>query len=331
MINSSPSSRQPLRESWPRERLEHERAIALGQSIDSTTWSNYSSALNSYLDFVKKHNFPVDPTPDTLSFYTVYMSHYIKPSSVDTYLSGICQQLEPFFPEVRKNRKSVLVHRTIAGCKRIKAIPTTRKRALTIDDLCLVLNNHGTTPNHDDLLFHAQLTIGFFALLRLGELTYPDNHNLQNPQKTTKRTSVEISATSFQFFLPGHKADRFFEGNSIVLLKNNSSSIPVFQKFNNYLISRDKLFPYSSPLWLMSNGEIPTRSFFIRRLRHFFDADISGHSLRAGGATWLALTNTPPSIIQAAGRWSSDSFQIYIRKNPILVHALMQTPLSQTI
>jgi integrase len=331
MITSVTGSRQPLRQSWTRERLEHERAIALGQSIDSTTWSNYSSALNSYLEFVKNHNFPIDPTPDTLSFYTVYMSHYIKPASVDTYLSGICQQLEPFFPDVRKNRKSMLVHRTIAGCKRIRAIPTKRKRALTIDDLSLVLNSAESTPDHDDLLFHAQLVIGFFALLRLGELTYPDNQNLQNPQKISKRTTVQISENSFQFFLPGHKADRFFEGNSIVLLKNNSSRIPVFQNFDSYLTSRDKLFPYHSPLWLMSNGSVPTRTFFIRRLRQFFDSDVSGHSLRAGGATWLALANTPPSIIQAAGRWSSNSFQIYIRKNPLLIHALMQTPAPQTI
>ena len=151
------------------------------------------------------------------------MSHYIKLSSVDSHLSGICQQLEPFFPDVRKNRKSMLVHHTIAGCKRIRAIPTKRKRALTIDDLFLVLNSPESTPNHDDLLFHAQLLIGFFALLRLGELTYPNNQNLQNPQKISKCTSVQISENSFQFFLPGHKADRFFEGNSIVLLKNNSS------------------------------------------------------------------------------------------------------------
>ena len=101
------------------------------------------------------------------------MSHHIKPASVDTYLSGICQQLEPFFPDVRKNHKSILVHRTIAGCKCVKAIPTNRKSALTTNNLFLVLNDHATF-NDDDLLFHAQLVISFFALLRLGELTYPD-------------------------------------------------------------------------------------------------------------------------------------------------------------
>src|SRR5437016_1969194 len=106
MITSGIPSRQPARVAWTRERLIHERALALGQAIDMSTWKNYSSALNSYLNFVCLHDFPVDPTPDTLSFFTVYMSHHIKPDSVDTYLSGICQQLEPFFPDVRKHRKS---------------------------------------------------------------------------------------------------------------------------------------------------------------------------------------------------------------------------------
>ena len=68
MIISGIPSRQPHREAWSMERLRHERALALGHAIDATTWKNYSSALNSYLDFVKKHYLPVDPTPDTLSF-----------------------------------------------------------------------------------------------------------------------------------------------------------------------------------------------------------------------------------------------------------------------
>jgi hypothetical protein len=125
------------------------------------------------------HNFPVEPTPDTLSFYVVYMSHHIKPSSVDSYLSGITQQLEPYFPSVREVRKSMLLRRTIAGCKRLRGLPTTRKRALTMDDLRLVVHHYSTiTPSHDDLLFVAQLLTGFFALMRLGELTIPNDSSI---------------------------------------------------------------------------------------------------------------------------------------------------------
>jgi len=107
MMTSGLRSRQPCTHvAWTCECLIHERPLALGQAIDTGTWKNYSSALNSYLNFVRLHDFPVEPTPDTLSFFTIYMCHHIKPDSVDTYLSRICQQLEPFSPNVRKHRKS---------------------------------------------------------------------------------------------------------------------------------------------------------------------------------------------------------------------------------
>ena len=109
MISSNPQSRQPHREVWTCECLIHEHTIALGQAVDNSTWKNYGSALNSYLNFMKMHDYPLDPTPDTLSLFTVYMCHHIKPNSVGTYLSGICHQLEPYFPDVRSSHNSALV------------------------------------------------------------------------------------------------------------------------------------------------------------------------------------------------------------------------------
>ena len=222
MISSNVRSRQPHREVWTRERLIHERAIALGQAVDNSTWKNYGSALNSYLNFVKMHDYPLDPTPDTLSLFTVYMCHHIKPDSVGTYLSGICHQLEPYFPDVRSSRNSALVHRTLQGCKRIRAVPTSRKRALTIGDLETVVDALSSSTDYDDNLFLAQLLTGFFALFRLGEMTYPDDPELRDPRKVTKRNSVQTNDVSYKFFLPGHKADRFFEGNTIILATPSS-------------------------------------------------------------------------------------------------------------
>ena len=331
MISSNVRPRQPVREVWTRERLVRERAIALGQAIDNSTWKNYGSALNSYLNFIKMHDYPLDPTPDTLSLFTVYMCHHIKPGSVGTYLSGICHQLEPYFPNVRASRNSALVHRTLQGCKRIHAVPTSRKRALTITDLETVVNALSSSTDFDDLLFLAQLLTGFFALFRLGEMTYPDDPSLRDPRKVTKRNSVHIDDSSYRFFLPGHKADRFFEGNTVIIRKNPHRFDP-HTHFLTYLRARDHRFPFSPPLWITSKGTIPTRSFFIRRLRRFFDSDTAGQSLRAGGATSLAENGVPPSIIQAIGRWASDAFKIYVRKSPVLIQALLfgQTKRSQS-
>jgi len=271
------------------------------------------------------HNYPLDPTPDTLSLFTVYMCHHIKPNSVGTYLSGICHQLEPYFPDVRSSCNSTLVHRTLQGCKRMRAVPTSRKWALTIKDLETVVDKLSSSIDYDDVLFLAQLLTGFFALFWLGEMTYPDNPELWDLRKVTKCSSVQTNDISYKFFLPGHKADRFFEGNTIIIWKNPHKC------FLAYLQARDAKFPFSLPLWLTSWGTIPTRSFFIKCLCRFFNSDTASQSLRAGGATSLAKNGVPPLIIQAIGRWVSDAFKIYVRKNPVLIQALLfgQTKHSQ--
>lgn len=117
MTEISPSSRQPIWSAWTLEHLVHERSVALGAALDKSSYASYSSALNSYLTFCKLHERPIEPTEETLSFYVVFMSHHIQPRSVDSYLSGICNSLEVFYPNVRKARSSILVSRTLNGCK----------------------------------------------------------------------------------------------------------------------------------------------------------------------------------------------------------------------
>jgi hypothetical protein len=329
MIRGSRRARQPVREIWTRERLVHERAIALGNVLDKSTLSNYSSALNSYLNFVKLHDFPVEPTPETLSFYTVYMSHYINPRSVNTYLSGISQQLEIHFPAAKAARNSTLVRRTFQGCSRMKGKATIRKRALTTDDLQLVIDHYQNSTLHDDLLFVAMLLTGFFGLLRLGEMTFPNDPSLQDWKKVTRRNTVKIQDGLYEFTLPGHKADRFFEGNKIIIPALRFNHRPLHH-FMNYINSRDTIFPVASPLWLTEAGSIPSRAFFINRLRLFFTRDVAGQSMRAGGATALAEHGVSPAIIQAAGRWASEAFLVYIRKNPTLLQGFLYATTTPT-
>ena len=322
MIRGSRRPRQPVRDVWTRERLVHERAVALGNVLDKSTLSNYSSALNSYLNFVKLHDFPVEPTPETLSFFTVYMCHHLNPRSVNTYLSGISQQLETHFPTVKAARNSMLVRRTLQGCMRMRGSATVRKRALTVADIQLVITHYLSSTLHDDLLFVAMLLTGFFGLLRLGELTFPNDISLQNWRKVTRRTTVKLQDSFYEFSLPGHKADRFFEGNRIIIPAHRFNLHPL-RHFSKYLASRDSIHPVASPLWLTEAGTVPTRSFFVARLRVFFDRDVAGQSMRAGGATALAEHGVSPTIIQASGRWASEAFLIYTRKNPTLLQGFL--------
>lgn len=315
-------TRQPTRAPWSHERLVHERAVALGNALDKSTFKTYGSALNSYLAFVKNHNLPVKPTEDTLSFFTVYMSHHINPRSVNSYLSGIVHQLEPYFPSVRAARNSRLVSKTLAGCMRRHSSPTQRKSALTLDDLGVVINHYRHSTDHDDRLFVAMLVTGFFALMRLGELTFSDDTSLHNWRKVIRRASVKVSDSQYEFHLPAHKADKFFEGNRIVVRAQQYRHNPL-EHFSSYLESRDRLHPLASPLWITKDGKVPSRSFFMSRLRLFFSKRIAGQSMRAGGATSLAEHGVSPSLIQAMGRWSSSAFLVYIRKNPAIIQGML--------
>jgi hypothetical protein len=322
MFQVTATSRQPAREAWTMERLINERSISLGYSLDTSSFGAYTSALNSYLTFCNLHHLPIDPTPDTLSFYVVFLSTHIKPDSVNSYLSGICRQLEPFFPEIRRNRNSVLVSRTMTGCMRRFGTPTKRKTPLSHANILLVLDSMCSSPSHDQLLFASIMLTAFHALMRLGELVFPDKKNLRNYRKISLRHSVSILPHQYSFFLPSHKPDRSFEGNIIIVQHTNRPTDP-YHPFLTYLASQDSKFPLHPELWLTSHGCVPTRHWFLSRLRKFFPRDIAGQSLRSGGATSLAEAGADFHTIQAAGRWSSDAFRIYIRKNPVVIHAIL--------
>lgn len=276
--------RQPAREPWSLDKLIRERAIALGFALDTSTHKAYASHLQSYLTFCDSHRFPLDPTPDTLSFYVVYMSHHIKPTSVETYLSGICSQLESFFPSVRALRKSPIVSRCLAGCKKRFNSPRTRARPLTPDDLLAVKSSTGPAPSHDDLLFVSLTFNGFFGLHRLGELVWPDEVALRSSRKLVRRRSVVISATSFLYNLPAHKADRYFAGSNVVF-ERRADGLDPGAPFLAYMDSRDRLFPFEPALYLMRDGSVPARSWYLSRLRAVLGDDVGGHSWRPGGTT----------------------------------------------
>ena len=322
MISISHGSHQPQWEPWTINWLVHEQSIALGLSINNSSHITYTSALNSYITFCKIHNFNIEPREQTLSFFVVYMSSHIKPSSVNSYLSGISNQLEPFFPEVWKSCNSMLMSRTMTGCQCHFGTPVKCKRPLSTDDLKTVISAIGTSAKHDDELFLAMLLTRFHGLMCLGELTFPDSVAHCNYRKVILWHNVDVTTKSYSFLLPGHKADCIYEENLVII---EQTALPTSPQtfFTSYLTSQDHFHPLKPELWLRESGIVPTHSWFIKQLHNFSPSDIAGQSMHAGGATSLAEAGVPPNIIQAIGQWASNTFQIYIRKNPVLLQAML--------
>jgi hypothetical protein len=195
----------------------------------------------------------------------------------------------------------------LTGCKRRHGSPIRRKSPLPRADLVHVVSAYLTRTSHDDLLFLAQLLTGFSALLHLGELTVPDNPYLRSSHKISPRHLATVAVDSISFLLPAHKADRFFEGNKIVVCRRPDSSDP-YAPLTAYLRSRDRLHPYHPQLWLLQSGSSPSRTGFLP-IPHL----VPQASVRA--LPWR-VHQTVLARRWRHRRWASNTFQIYIRKTP---------------
>jgi hypothetical protein len=103
--------------------------------------------------------------------------------------------------------------------------------------------------------------------MRLAELTWPDKLLSRDYRKVSMRHSVEFLENAVSFWLPGNKADHFFEGNRLIIHAGPEPNS--YSHFRRYLASRDTCFRARPELWLRADGTIPPRSWFIKRLHRF--------------------------------------------------------------
>src|SRR5258708_8095242 len=171
--------------------------LALGAALECSTAQSYTSTATSYISLYELHNFTTKPTVERLCFYIVFMSHHIKPTSVKSYLSGICVELEPFYPDICSICSSKLINHTLMGCTKLYGSPAKRKRALMENDLWLIICSAPHAAMHDDLLFLAIVIVGWHCLLRLGELVDLDASHLRELFKST--IPLVVTFNDFRF------------------------------------------------------------------------------------------------------------------------------------
>jgi hypothetical protein len=69
----------------------------------------------------------VETNETTLTLYVVYMSQFIKLTSVKSYLMGISHYLVVFYPNILHWRSTPLLLQTLHGCKKLYGSPIWRK------------------------------------------------------------------------------------------------------------------------------------------------------------------------------------------------------------
>jgi hypothetical protein len=162
------------------------------------------------------------------------MSHYIEPRSVNSYLSGICNQLETYFPDIWTYRKSALVKQSLKDFKRLFSQPVHRVSALSIEDIDRTRCRYVSIPFSQQSIISCRPRRRFFWTPSPGRTYRPRRPSSSfNPQIYNLRVRRPLYVT-----LRSHKADPFFEG-SIVHIAARDDTVDTLAVLSAYLHSRD--------------------------------------------------------------------------------------------
>lgn len=292
--------------------------IDLNNRIGKNTKNKYQSGVNRFFKYCEARNLEPIPTEKNLCHFISETSREIKPTSANAYLSGISYHFSESYPEIKNIRMSTKLKNTIKGCQKTFSTPTKRAEAFSMQDIKIAMDFF--CESFDDLVFNTIIALGFNGLHRLGELVEPDRIELRDDRKVIKRWSLKIEEDEsyFQYSLPFSKTDSLFDGTTVIIPARPTSSVCPVKTFMKYLIIRDEAFSTNPFLMIRSNGQLPSRGWFMKRLQQIFGETRSGHSLRAGGATAYAQAGVRMETIQRMGRWRSNAFETYVHNHPLL-------------
>ncbi|GAA5883172.1 hypothetical protein JCM1840_003420, partial [Sporobolomyces johnsonii] len=303
-------------EPWPPNRdLRSLREEKWQLCIAKSTTDAYTRSYRAWAAFALHYGHPLFPTRDSLSLYVIYRGCSVVPTTIASDLSGLAFFFSAADPKrCAAVRDSAEVVRAIAGNAKSNPHVPCKAIPLDLDHLLSGIALALASPSYTNLLWSAVAALTFLSCTRAQAVTEYDNITYRDARKRIMRDTVHITAKGFSALLPYHKADPLYTGSMVWFAADDVVHL--------YLKARDSKFPLSAPLWLAEDGIPPPRQWFVDRVQLLCGIEYTGHSFRAGGATFYALQGTSDFQIKQLGCWKGNSFESYIRMQPDVAIAL---------
>lgn len=237
-------------------------------------------------------------------------------STITSTLSALRYMLRCVFrryvPEITD---TFIVNNFIASLKKCSPNVDTR-RPITIHMLNSFILDLKTSCNstYDFWLYSAMYVFAFFALLRVGEITFLDGdvrHLLQNDCITFHFSNNVLVSMTVTIKSYKHSTAPF----SVDIDRQKLPADPVYILYNYITLRGHEM----GPLFCSRNLYPIHRSLFIKRLNLSLQnigieqKYYRSHSFRIGGATYAAENGMSDAKIRALGRWKSNAFKKYLR------------------
>ena len=218
----------------------------------------------------------------------------------------------------------------------ILAPPSSRrpKRApITLDIISSLVTKFDLSKPLDAAVF-ACLTTTFFSAARLGEFTLPSLKAF-DPDQYVKPSDIRydqdrnnLRVTVFR--LPRTKCS--ITGEDVYWATQHGIYDPQAAISNHFAVNDpprlQALFSWKHP-----NGIRPlTKPEFLRRVNLAASElgleSLKGHGIRIGATLEYLLRGVPFDVVKSIGRWSGDSFRLYLRQHAVILAPFLQgTPI----
>lgn len=309
-------------------------ALVLG-GLAATTQSQYKVGQSKYLLFGQHQGlaagelFP--PTPATVLAFLSWLFLLTRRVSYGTAKSYLCH-VKTLCKLLGHNtdaafRSPQLEYALRAYRKERPVLTRPARLPITVQLLHKFRSFLDLSGQLEDRMLFAVLCVGVYGLFRSGELamkTTADNSDILLRGDVRWASDARSCAINLRM----SKTDPLRDGVTVTLWANDTITCPVSHLRRWWLSAPNQsstapLFQRadSSPLLYTQLNES------IKLLAHKAGLDakrITGHSLRVGGATSLAMMGVPEHVIQQLGRWRSLCYQLYVRMTDDYKESLSQ-------
>lgn len=304
--------------------LEETTRIYASKALANSTQRSYARGLQLWDQFCAFYRLDSVPTPRSLALFASWLTQ-----------RGIKSIRQPFsalrsryrgIPDWDKIRSDPLVHDVLRGIRRVHPHTPKRAPALRLQHLMQVVANEiSTRASYENLLRAFIACAAFCGLMRLGEAVMPKDARDFILKDYAQRDTFVLEADTMRFFLPKTKTKQFGEGGWVVVHRNLvPAGVPLFALAHAFIRARDAwLGPAGLLFGKKEGGRLLSRDNVVNMLKAI-DPELTGHSFRAGGATYLASIGVREEDIKRMGRWTSDAWQIYVREHPTIIAELQR-------
>ena len=300
-------------------------------ALAKSTWSTYKTTKNHLMKCQQQTgedmSLPTDSSKTILFLSWLLEERQVKPTSVESYLSGLRQLHLVEGLEAPKLRTDI-VNTIIKGAKHRewleeKLNPKSKRLPMdlvAINLLGMELNRQAMEKSDIRMVWAVSL-IAFFGSFRMGELI-TEHEDQFDPALDLLTEDMVVSKDKkgrkiLQIRLKLSKENKTGKDVIVDLFENNTvCPIKAFESWIKSSPPRRK----GMPAFRWRSGASLTKKKFNDILKNCLNKNLpegsgffSGHSFRAGVPSMLGSLGYSTEDIMCVGRWSSNSYECYIK------------------